>query len=131
MKFGIVAAILSLLVVAALGTSIPSSAQEERQDAKDLHQGTLTEFDVPGANLAPGLGTQALANNDFGEVVGFYTDMNVVPHGFIRAFDGKITTFDAPGAPSDCEVVFIGSVTSNPSTFEWRLKARLQRRRTA
>ncbi len=61
MKF--VAAILSLFVVAALATSINSSAQEEQPDAKDPHRGTFTEFDVPGANPAAGLGTQAFANN--------------------------------------------------------------------
>src|SRR5580658_6586778 len=95
MKF---VATLSLLVVAALGTSIPSFAHEKQQDAKDPHQGTLTEFDGPDANPAAGLGTQAFANNDLGVSVGVYTDMNVVPHGFIRTADGKITSFDAPGA---------------------------------
>jgi hypothetical protein len=91
-------AILSLLVVAALGTPIKSSAQDHQPDASDPPQGILTEFDVPGANPAAGLGTQAFANNDLGVSVGVYTDMNVVPHGFIRAADGKITSFDAPGA---------------------------------
>jgi predicted membrane protein len=89
---------LSMLAIAALGFTIQASAQEEPQTARDAHQGTLTEFDAPGASTAPGLGTQAFANNDLGEVVGVYTDTNVVPHGFIRAFDGKITSFDAPGA---------------------------------
>jgi hypothetical protein len=98
MKFRIVISICSLLEIAALGFSIQSFAQDERADAKGAHQGTLTEFDVPGANPAAGLGTQALANNDLGEVVGFYTDVNVVPHAFIRTLEGKITTFDAPGA---------------------------------
>jgi len=96
MKFA--TANLLLLVIAALATSIPSFAQEERQDAGNLPHGTLTEFDVPGANPAAGLGTQAFANNDLGVSVGVYTDMNLVPHGFIRAADGKITSFDAPGA---------------------------------
>jgi hypothetical protein len=96
MKF--VAAIFSMLVIATLGTSIKALARDQPPDAKDSRQGTLTEFDVPGANPAAGLGTQAFANNDLGVSVGVYTDMNLVPHGFIRAADGKITTFDAPGA---------------------------------
>jgi hypothetical protein len=98
MKCRIITPIFSLLVLVALGIPIQSSAQEERQEVSDTHQGTLTEFDVPGANPAAGLGTQAFANNDWGVSVGVYTDMNVVPHGFIRALDGKITSFDAPGA---------------------------------
>jgi hypothetical protein len=112
-----------------LGFSIQSFAQEERADAKDAHQGTLTEFDVPDASPSPGLGTQAFANNDLGEVVGFYTDTNVVPHGFIRAAagididgsnvqhgfvpsrEGKIATFD----PADAAGTGAGQGT-RPST---------------
>ena len=30
--------------------------------------------------------------------MGFYTDANVVPHGFLRTPDGNIISFDAPGA---------------------------------
>ena len=63
-----------------------------------------TEFDAPHATTedsslcAPNCGTIAFANNDQGVVVGFYTDKNVVPHGFIREPNGKIHEFDAPGA---------------------------------
>lgn len=65
---------------------------------------SLTEFNVPGAatSASPycglGCGTIPLANNDEGSVVGYYTDGNVVPHGFIRTRDGHVTSFDAPGA---------------------------------
>jgi hypothetical protein len=31
-------------------------------------------------------------------VIGFYTDANVVPHGFLRTRDGWIISFDAPNA---------------------------------
>jgi len=31
-------------------------------------------------------------------IVGQYVEANNVNHGFVRATDGKITTFDAPGA---------------------------------
>ncbi|MBV9199031.1 MAG: hypothetical protein JOY83_04710, partial [Alphaproteobacteria bacterium] len=33
-----------------------------------------------------------------GEIVGFYTDPNIVPHGFLRLPNGQIISFDAPGA---------------------------------
>jgi hypothetical protein len=64
----------------------------------------LVEFSVPGAatTASPicGLncGTVPFDINDEGTVVGSYTDASVVPHGFIRARNGHITTFDAPGA---------------------------------
>jgi hypothetical protein len=58
----------------------------------------LTEFDGPDASPEPGLGTEAFANHDSGEAVDVYTDTNIVPHGFIRAAEGKIASFDAPGA---------------------------------
>jgi hypothetical protein len=35
-----------------------------------------------------------------GEIAGNYWDMNNVPHAFLRALNGTITTFDAPGAGS-------------------------------
>jgi hypothetical protein len=67
-------------------------------------QGHIIVFDAPGAATvsspacAPDCGTLPFANNDFGVIVGFYTDKNIVPHGFLRNPDGKIISFDAPGA---------------------------------
>jgi hypothetical protein len=67
-------------------------------------KGTLIEFDAPGAgtanppNCAPYCGTVAYDNNDEGVLVGFYTDENIVPHGFLRTPSGHVTSFDAPGA---------------------------------
>ena len=98
MKFRIVSSIGLWFAIVALGFSAQSFAQEEREVAKSAHQGTLIEFDGPDASPEPGLGTLAFANNDWGEVVGFYIDTNLVPHGFIRAADRKISSFDAPGA---------------------------------
>jgi hypothetical protein len=67
--------------------------------------GAYVEFDAPGANPAPGAnclyyagGTCPQAINDLGVVAGFEGDVNGNFHGFVRAADGKITTFDAPGA---------------------------------
>ena len=76
-------------------TSIARHANGESQ---------LTEFDAPGAATVTSpacgayCGTIPLANNDLGEIVGSYTDVNVVPHGFLRWPNGKVQSFDAPGA---------------------------------
>ena len=61
-------------------------------------------FDAPNAGTtsvpecAPFCGTQPLANNDEGAIVGTYTDAQVVPHGFLRTPSGHFVSFDAPGA---------------------------------
>ena len=67
--------------------------------------GGYLEFDAPGANPAPGAnclyfagGTCPQAINDLGVIAGFDGDPSGVFHGFVRGADGKITTFDAPGA---------------------------------
>ena len=66
--------------------------------------GTITEFDAPGASSAANRGTSPMAMNDAGEIVGFYTtgdlNSNSVYHGFVRAANGAIATIDAPGAGS-------------------------------
>jgi hypothetical protein len=62
--------------------------------------GRFTTFDVPGAGMAPdtGQGTYPWAINPAGAIAGDYLDASYVYHGFLRTPDGKITTFDAPGA---------------------------------
>jgi hypothetical protein len=42
-------------------------------------------------------GTNPSANNDLGEVTGWYSDANFIAHGFLRKADGAIVTFDPPG----------------------------------
>jgi hypothetical protein len=80
--------------------------------------GKLNTFDIPGAGTGSYQGTGcpgcAMGLNQFGAIAGIYSDANSVNHGFLRSLDGKITTFDAPGAgsaiyqgtgcPSDCPV---------------------------
>jgi hypothetical protein len=84
------------LLLCALGPALSAKAQD--------FNGTIITFDAPGAGTlnsavcAPDCGTVANANNDLGVIVGYYTDANIVPHGFLRDVDGKITSFDAPGA---------------------------------
>lgn len=70
------------------------------------NKSNLVEFDAPGAatasdpHCAPYCGTIAFANNDYGAIVGFYTDKFIVAHGFLRTPRGDFTSFDAPGAGS-------------------------------
>jgi len=63
--------------------------------------GTLTEYDAPGAGSGPGQGTLACASdclNAAGDTAGSYTDSAYVSHGFIRDKHGNVTEFDPPGA---------------------------------
>jgi len=68
--------------------------------------GTITTVDVPGAGTGAGTGfgfgfvqgTLPLGNNLEGVVTGIYVDQNNASHGFLRAINGEITTFDVPGA---------------------------------
>ncbi|MGO8970530.1 MAG: hypothetical protein ACLQDQ_13285 [Myxococcaceae bacterium] len=70
--------------------------------------GTLTTFDVKGAGTVPPdevpgayPGTFPWNINLWGETYGFTQDNNNVFHGFIRAPDGNITTFDIKGAGTE------------------------------
>jgi hypothetical protein len=66
----------------------------------DDHKGTIITFDAPGAGNTPGsgLGTQGEDINPAGAITGLYADNYNVVHGFLRTREGKVITFDAPGA---------------------------------
>jgi hypothetical protein len=68
-------------------------------------EGKLKVFDVPGAGTGSYQGTGCpgcnLGLNQFGAIAGIYSDANSVNHGYLRSPNGKITTFDAPGAGTD------------------------------
>jgi hypothetical protein len=53
----------------------------------------VTVIDVPGAER----GTEVSGASPSGFVTGSYYDDALVQHGFLRAPDGTITTFDPPG----------------------------------
>src|SRR5258707_375622 len=55
---------------------------------------TYTTFDPLGSVN----GTQPLAINPAGAITGFYSDVNFVAHGFVRAPNGTLTTFDFPAS---------------------------------
>ena len=65
-------------------------------------EGKLKTFDVPSAGTGSYQGTGCpgcfLGLNQLGAIAGIYSDANSVNHGFLRSPDGKLTTFDAPGA---------------------------------
>src|SRR5215472_7998407 len=56
-------------------------------------QATFITIDVPGAQE-----TQAFGISKAGAITGEYLDASNVYHGFVRASDGTITTFDVPDA---------------------------------
>jgi hypothetical protein len=62
--------------------------------------GSFTTFDAPGAGTIAfaGQGTVPSNLNPASAITGNTVDSNGVAHGFLRATDGVITTFDAPGA---------------------------------
>jgi hypothetical protein len=65
--------------------------------------GHFTTFDAPGAGQSNFEGTLAISNNQLaGEITGYFQDstVNEVYHGFLRAPNGGIRTFGAPGAGS-------------------------------
>src|SRR5215471_10336910 len=89
---------ITTTALAFLASTSFSSAQLATREAR------LVEFDAPNAATvsssacAPNCGTVAYDNNDLGEIVGYYTDRNIVPHGLLRLPNGQIISFDAPGA---------------------------------
>ncbi len=80
-------------------------------DANNVHHGfvrasngSFTTFDAPGAGTGLDQGTGVATTtglNPAGVVAGGYLDGNFVSHGFVRAANGMITTFNAPGAGTD------------------------------
>ena len=62
--------------------------------------GKFATFDAPGAGAVPGSyqGTWSAVINNFGVVAGGFFDVNYTSHGYVRAPDGKITTFEDPEA---------------------------------
>ena len=63
--------------------------------------GTITTFDAPGAGTGSGQGTfpsTVVCLNPAGPISGATIDNSNVYHGFVRAPNGTITTFDVPGA---------------------------------
>ncbi len=66
------------------------------------HDGTFKVFSGPGGcDTSPSTGctgTGALSINVFGTIVGGYADDNFVLHGLLRSGEGRLMSFDVPGA---------------------------------
>lgn len=62
--------------------------------------GQFITFEAPGADTTAGSynGTSPSSINDLGVITGSFFDATGLSHGFLRAPDGKFTTFDVPGA---------------------------------
>jgi len=82
-----------------------------------FRDGAIIVFDAPGAGTGPGQGTFVATFSGItpaGEITGYYFDGSNVIHGYVRAPDGAITTFDAPDAGTGTYAVSInpkGQVT--------------------
>src|SRR5437660_5278419 len=59
---------------------------------------TITTFDASGAGRGIGQGTFPKGINAAGAITGAYLDGSNLNHGFLRASDGTIITFDVPGS---------------------------------
>jgi hypothetical protein len=69
---------------------------------RDPRGGPITTFVVPGSGTTPNAnqGTKALAVGTADITAGYFTDASNVSHGFVRHSNGKMETFNAPGAGS-------------------------------
>ena len=82
--------------LAAVGLTCGSAIAQPITTADGAKNDFIFEtFDAHGAGTGS---TYSSSINPAGEIVGGYTDTDNVSHGFIRAPNGKITTFDVPGA---------------------------------
>jgi len=59
---------------------------------------TFTTFDAPGAGTGAYEGTFGGGINTAGVIAGYYIDGGIALHGFVRAANGKITTFSVKKA---------------------------------
>ncbi len=73
---------------------------------------TFTTFDPPGSQ-----GTTPTSINPAGQITGNYFDANFTTHGFVRAADGTITSFEAPGASHGTVPAFITPQGSIVGTY--------------
>jgi hypothetical protein len=86
-----------------VGLAIPARSHAQEQQIKSsksstLNSPTIVEFNAPHAGSGPGQGTFPQSNNAAGAVTGYYVTGQNVYHGFLRAPDRTITSFDPPGA---------------------------------
>src|ERR1700746_2551417 len=87
---------ISISVVLALVQRLSAGVSEQVTDWSDTPLDVpIITFDHPDAGTGPQQGTLTYAINDRGTIAGYYFDSKTVTHGFVRATDGTISTFDA------------------------------------
>lgn len=64
--------------------------------------GGFTTFEAPDAATGESQGTFAGAINAEGAIAGYFQDSSSAFHAFLRAVDGELATFDAPGKITTC-----------------------------
>jgi hypothetical protein len=74
-----------------------------------VHSQKITTFNVPGAGTGAYQGTLPWPINSEGAITGYYVDASNAAHGFLRAPDGAITTFDPKGS------IYTVPVSNNPA----------------
>jgi hypothetical protein len=88
--------------------------------------GTVTEYDVPGAGTGPYQGTEGFTGclgdclNSAGTHASGYVDSANITHGFIRDKHGNITEYDPPGAS---EGTFTGGIDAGGEVAGYYLDA--------
>lgn len=80
-------------------------------------QPTITTIDAPHAGTIGGYGTEAIAICPAGQIAGFYADYGNGMHAYVRTTDGKITTFDAPGAEGWGGTIPFPTTGANSGTY--------------
>ena len=88
-------AAIALLVALAIPVSLAA------QDNWHNKNGKIITFNAPGAGTGSGQGTFDFfldVLNELGAITGYYVDANNVSHGYVRAPNGAITTFNVKGA---------------------------------
>jgi uncharacterized membrane protein len=88
---------VSVFVLLAFAMLISAGTSERIRNFSTMRRvsphGTFVTFDPPGSTFTSPQGIDAA-----GTITGSYSDANGATHGFVRAADGTITTFDVPDA---------------------------------
>lgn len=90
-------------------------ARAQQQAISDGKIPTITTFDAPGAGTGAGQGTFAERINAAGVIAGDSTDSSYVSHGYVRAANGTITTFDVSGQGTWAYGINTAGVITGPS----------------
>jgi hypothetical protein len=94
----LVTAVRTIVLCLCLLFAVRTFAQQGAAGVGHGGKSTFTTFEAPGAGKGNSQGTIAFNINTTGDITGTYIDASDVYHGFVRAANGKITTFEVRGA---------------------------------